>query len=54
VVTVEAERSRDSTGDRARRIVTSVITGAQAMATLPLPTAQTVDILAQFARVTDH
>jgi mannose-6-phosphate isomerase-like protein (cupin superfamily) len=24
------------------------------MATLPLPTAQTVDILAQFARVTDH
>jgi mannose-6-phosphate isomerase-like protein (cupin superfamily) len=31
-----------------------IITGAQAMAILPLPTAQAVDILAQFARVTDH
>jgi mannose-6-phosphate isomerase-like protein (cupin superfamily) len=34
--------------------VTPIITGAQAMAILPLPTAQAVDIVAQFARVTDH
>jgi hypothetical protein len=34
--------------------MTPITTGAPAMAILPLPTAQAVDILAQFARVTDH
>jgi hypothetical protein len=30
------------------------ITGAEAMSSSPLPAAQAVDIVAQFARVTDH